>query len=220
MKHKKIIKWKNLKLSKNIYTCPDQALFRFISHLKFKIKKKKILDIGFLHGANLIEFKKRDGDVYGVDINKYFVKKFKKIFSKGKIKEVDISKNNINFNVKFDLIYCKDVIYYLSDSEIDFFLKNIKKNLKNKGIFILQFIVQDFKKSRKKVNIEDIYTLRNYVNSKLFEEENPVRFIKLNEMKLIIKKNNFKIMGSKTVIESFGVNEEGLRMTKYLTLKK
>ena len=41
MKHKKIIKWKNLKLSKNIYTCPDQALFRFISHLKFKIKKKK-----------------------------------------------------------------------------------------------------------------------------------------------------------------------------------
>jgi len=220
MKHKKIIKWKNLKLSKNIYTCPDQALFRFISHLKFKIKKKKILDIGFLHGANLIEFKKRGGDVYGVDINKYFVKKFKKIFSKGKIKEVDISKNNINFNIKFDLIYCKDVIYYLSDSEISFFLKNIKKNLKNKGIFILQFIVQDFKKSRKKVNIEDIYTLRNYVNSKLFEEENPVRFIKLNEMKLIIKKNNFKIMGSKTVIESFGVNEEGLRMTKYLTLKK
>ena len=65
--------WKN-QFIKVGNACPNVSLFRLLNELKFVFNKKKVLELGFGHGADIIEFKKRGADVYGIDINKNAVK--------------------------------------------------------------------------------------------------------------------------------------------------
>ena len=60
--------WEKIKL-KNLHTAANISLFRFLGEYGFRFKNKKVLELGFGHGANLIEFYKRKSDTYGIDIN-------------------------------------------------------------------------------------------------------------------------------------------------------
>ena len=68
-------------------SCSNVSLFRFIGQYGFKFKNKKVLEIGFGDGADLIEFKRRNSKVYGLDINLEFAGNLKKIIGKSNIKE-------------------------------------------------------------------------------------------------------------------------------------
>ena len=54
---------------------PNSEVFRILSNYYLKFKKKNILKLGFGRGEHLIEFKKRRSNIFGADINKFFIKK-------------------------------------------------------------------------------------------------------------------------------------------------
>ena len=69
--------WQN-KNSISLNAAPNVSLFRLLGEYGFDFKKKKVLEIGFFHGADLMEFNKRKSIVYGLDINKNAVDNIKK----------------------------------------------------------------------------------------------------------------------------------------------
>ena len=73
---KKVSKYyKNLdkKLS---YAVPNETIFRLLVDSNFNFKNKKILDIGIGNGDNLLEFKRRGGIIFGIDIRKKILRLF------------------------------------------------------------------------------------------------------------------------------------------------
>ena len=72
--------WKNFKLPK--HSTANQFFFRFLSSFKFTFKNKKILEIGFLNGEDLLELKKRGSKLYGLEINRSATKKNTKYIKK------------------------------------------------------------------------------------------------------------------------------------------
>jgi 2-polyprenyl-3-methyl-5-hydroxy-6-metoxy-1,4-benzoquinol methylase len=202
--------WKKIKFineSKNYV--PNISLFRFLSACNFTFKRKKVLDVGFLHGADLLEFKRRKAEVYGVDINLDSIRLLKSKLGPNKIKYADIAKKPIPFKKKFDLIYHNDFLYYLSYPQINKHFEDVSNKLKKNGLFLIQFIQSDF------INIGTLH-----IKKKFSEIDNPVKF--LNEKKLLklSKKNNFKLYGKKILIESYDRNEKKIRVNKYLLFKK
>ena len=51
--------WINNEKSLSTKSCPNVSLFRFIGSLIGDLKNKKVLEIGFNNGADLIECKKK-----------------------------------------------------------------------------------------------------------------------------------------------------------------
>lgn len=215
------IYWEKLEIKKVQQHCPNVSLHRFLGESNFKYKGKDILEIGFGHGADLLESKKRGSNVYGLDININSVKIVKKKITN--VKKIDCSKEKIPFKKKFDLIYHRDLIYYLSNKEIIFMQKNIFKKLKENGIYVFQYIegdYQSFKKTLKEKNNFNLNISKNFKRKKFSEKENPVRFLKLKNLLDLNKKIGFDCIGKKVLIESYGQSENKLRVNRYLMFKK
>ncbi len=81
--------WVEKKLKK-LHAAPNVSLFRFLGEYGFKFKNKKILELGFFHGADLLEFKKRESKIFGIDINSSAVKKLQQIITKKQVKQIDL----------------------------------------------------------------------------------------------------------------------------------
>ena len=214
--------WKNKKIIK-INSCANASLFRFLSNMSFDYKSKNVLEIGFGNGSDLLEFKKRGSLVYGIDINKFAVNQLKKKHNSLILQKLDCtSTDNFFKNIKFDLIYHRDLIYYLSDVEIKNLQKNICDNLKKKGLYVFQYIENDFAKI-KYINLQTNLInnfLYNYIKKKFFEKNNPVRFLNFNNLYKITKKVGFKFIGKKLLIESYGFNEASIRINRYMAFFK
>ena len=204
---------------KNVPTgCHNIPLFRFIGQYGFNFKKKNILDVGCGGGADLIEFKRRGANAYGLDISIPVTNKLKKILGRSKIKQHEIKNKTIPFSVKFDLIYSIDFIYYLTKQEVDSHMRNAHKSLKKNGIFLFGLIEKDLlinKKLKKKYNFE-----KNYIKKTFKEKNNPINFYDTSFYKKNLKNNGFKIKGTKFFIESYGINEKAVRINKYILCTK
>lgn len=122
---------------------PESFIFRLNGRLlkKYNIyedpKTVNILDFGCGEGAHIQYFEKQLGfNVYGVDISKTSVPKAKaKINNPDNVKKID-SKPKIGdkfFDVKFDLIISSQVLYYLSDTDLQIRLENFNDMLKKNG---------------------------------------------------------------------------------------
>jgi hypothetical protein len=207
---------------KNIFASSNTPLFRFLGNYGFNFRKKKILEIGFYCGSDLIEFRKRGSNVYGLEINKFFVKKFKKIIGKNKIEHFDGSKHKIPFTIKFDLIFSHDFINYLNCGQIEDHVKNLYEKLKLTGLTLVAFLEEDLIKTKKSnnsgitINNKKIY----YNKSKFTPKENPAIFHKSIDIKNIYKKSGFKLVGKKFVYETFDINEKLMKKTSYFLFKK
>ena len=209
--------WKNIK-AKNNKAVPNVSLFRFIGEYGFTFKNKKVLEVGFFHGADLMEFKKRKSEVYGLDINKEAVDILKKKLTSSHIKQSDCGHKKIPFLLKFDLIYSRDFIYYLDQNEMLFHFKDVYKSLKKDGLFLFQFLEKDLflkKKIKSKYNFE-----KNYISKKFAEKKNNVKYYDASFFKKFIKESKFKIIGQKFLIESYGTDEKKIRVNKYLLCTK
>ena len=208
--------WEKKKLKK-FHASSNVSLFRFLGEYGFKFKNKKILELGFFHGADLLEFKKRESKVYGIDINQSAVKNLKKKINKKNILQVDLAKNEIPFKTKFDLIFSRDFIYYLNKEEMKFHFDNVSKSLKNNGLYLFQFIEKDIiypKNKKHKYNFDSVFS-----NNSFAEKDNPVKFYTTKFFVNSLKKR-FNLVGEKFLIESYGIREKKIKLNKYLLCKK
>ncbi len=102
-------------------------------------KKDTILDLACGHGRHTIELKKRGFNVDGLDFSDYLVKMAKQQARRENLQmnfyRQDI--HNINLNKKYDKIFLFFSEFGLFDA--DKVLKNVKKILKKKGLFILDY---------------------------------------------------------------------------------
>ena len=203
---------------KKFHAAPNISLFRFLGEYGFKFKNKKILELGFFHGADLLEFKKRESKIFGIDINANAVKKLQQIIPKKQVKQIDLGINKIPFLEKFDLVYSRDFIYYLTKSEIIFHLNSVFNSLKKGGLYLFQFIEKDFIYLKNK-NHNYCFKIKG-INKSFAEKKNPVKFFNSKYFEKLLKNNNFKLVGKKFVIESYGIKENKVRINKYLLCKK
>lgn len=202
--------WKKIKfIKKKKYYAPNISLFRFLTTCNFSFRKKKILEVGFLHGADLLEFKRRKAEVYGVDINSDSIRLLKSLIGTNKIKYADITGEPIPFKKKFDLVYHNDFLYYLTYPQIKNHFEDVSSKLKRGGFFLIQFIESDLTKIR---NI--------YIKKKFSEIDNPVKFLNEKKILYLSKKNKLKLYGKKILIESYDKNEKKIRINKYLIFEK
>ena len=59
------------------FSCPNVSLFRLIGGAVGSIKSKRVLEVGFAHGADLMECKRRGADIVGLDLNHNYVETVK-----------------------------------------------------------------------------------------------------------------------------------------------
>ena len=202
------------------YTCPNVTLFRFLGYLIDSIEGKKVLEIGFNNGADLLECKKRGADIYGTDINPLAISKVE-LDDKTKVKTSRCGVDPIPFSVEFDLIYSRDTICYLSDDEIKFFIYNASKNIKEGGILLIQFIESDLK-----VEIQDPLDAVNFIAfhkaelKTIFTKDNPIRFLSSRDLIREAESVDLNLVGSKRVLQSYDLQEERFRLDRYLAFRK
>ncbi len=211
--------WSNIDLGKN-YKVPNVSLFRLLGSLIDTFKDKKILEIGFLEGADLLECKKRGANVYGIDINPIAVSKIEQQ-NQVKVKLSRCGVDPIPFDVSFELIYLRDTIYYLKDKEIEFFFTDASKKINFNGLIVIQFIEKDL--YVKKQHPEEEFDFNRLINAKLepiFEKENPIRFLSSRELIIKAEKAGLKLFATKRMLQSYDLDEERFRLDRYLVFKK
>ena len=161
--------WKN----KNVATdplCPNLNIFRFLKLNDFDFKKKKkILDMGFGNGENLLEFKKRGHQIFGIEVRdrllKYFVKKNKLKNKNFYIN--DFTKCLPKIKKKFHLILMIDVLCYLDNNIQKKIFKWIDNHLYKDSLFLFSYTQNDIiQKKNKKIDDWEISN-RSYKKIKI-----------------------------------------------------
>ena len=119
---------------------PESFIFRLDGRLlkKYKVyedQKSNLLDFGCGQGANLRYFEDQIGfNCYGVDISRFSTCCKIKLKNSNNIKLIEPKPSeNDDFNIKFDIIISSQVLYYLSDSDLEIRLKSFDKMLKGGG---------------------------------------------------------------------------------------
>lgn len=207
--------WKDYNLLK--YSTANQFFFRFLNSLKFRSKNKKVLEIGFLHGDDLKEFKRRGSKIYGLELNNSALKKFK-IFQKKNILKIDISKNKIPFKCKFDLIFHNDFLYYLNDINIRNHFEDVYERLNKNGLFLFSFIETELKIKSTPRSFSDIKIKAK--NARVTKKNNPIRFLNREKLLHLGKEFNFVNFGEKLILESFDKLAKTYKIHRYIAFKK
>ena len=208
--------WIGRKLSDSSFACPNVSLFRLIGKIFGAIDSKLVLDIGFGHGADLLECKRRGADVYGLDLNQAYVDNMIHL-SRHHLSTFKAGVDKIPFDKSFDLIYSRDMINYLDDEEIKFFFNDCYSNIDNNGYLIIQFIEKDLICAS--ANTRDDFNadfLLNYMDHKIFPKDNPIRFLLPSDIISMASDAGLKHIGSKRLIQSYDLNEHEFRIDKYL----
>ena len=126
------------------FSCPNVSLFRLIGGAFGGLKSKRVLEVGFAHGADLMECKRRGADVVGLDLNPNYVETVK-TESQCDVRVFRAGTDTIPFDCEFDLIYSRDTICYLTDEELKQFFGQCADKLEPNGRLIVQFIETDLK---------------------------------------------------------------------------
>lgn len=213
--------WIN-RVDNDVYACPNVSLFRLIGSVVGKsLFDKKILEVGFGYGADLIECKRRLADVVGLDLNKNFVDTVKEI-SNCDVRQFRAGVDTIPFEQKFDLIYSNDTIYYLSDNELEHFLRQCALALKKDGKLIVSFIETDLRKKDQHLIISEDFEL-NFLNKFeqfcITERENPIRFLSADAVIAIAENCGLALIAVKKLLESYDLQEAEIRVNKYVVFQ-
>ena len=108
---------------------------------KLGLKPKNILELGVGNG-NVIKNMPKNSNIYGLDVNKRFLKLAKN--KNPKMISVHSSMHNFNINEEFDLIYSVfDSINFLENfTQWKQTFKTVKKHLSKDGLFIFDMYTQ------------------------------------------------------------------------------
>tara|TARA_B100001027_G_scaffold216698_1_gene193893 strand:+ start:80 stop:766 length:687 start_codon:yes stop_codon:yes gene_type:complete len=213
---------------KNVAThplCPNLNIFRFLKLNDFDFKKKKkILDMGFGNGENLLEFKKRGHQIFGIEIRdkllKFFVKKNK--LNKKNFYVCDFTKSLPSIKKKFHLILMIDVLCYLDSDIQKKIFKWVNNRLHKDSLFIFSFTQDDIvRKKDKKIDNWEI-SKRFYKKIKInFDKKNPMKFLNLNNLLKKFNYTNLKFLGSHFDVSTYSKRDSSkLRIGRYVLMKK
>ena len=171
-----------------IFSAPNRTFFRFLTHAGFRFEESAVLEVGFSHGADLLECDRRRAITLGVDIDTEPVH----TFASAGICQLDASKDSLPYK-NLDLIYALDVIYYWDDAGIEHFLRECYRCLKPTGLVCVSIIENDWRAS-----------------------EDTFRTLYSEDMYVIFRKAGFNLVGYKRVTETFYVYAEHTREWCYL----
>ena len=218
--------WNEMRLGDG-HSCPNVSLFRFLGYGGIELAGKNILEIGFgaNRGADLLECRNRGALVYGVDINNSYIEDFAKRNPHIPVSIMNAGVDDSPFKVNFDLIFHRDVIYYLSNEGIAFHFRNAYKNLSQGGHLVFQFIEKDLTVDRENVSRDsyklDFKELEKAKTDLIFRGEmNPIRKLDIDWLVTAARHIGFELKATKTVIESYSADESIYRVDRYLMLQK
>jgi ubiquinone/menaquinone biosynthesis C-methylase UbiE len=214
--------------------------FIFKLFIKYKVKPKKILDIGCGTGESSIYFLKKGYNVVGLDKESNMLKIAKNKIKRQKLKMKFFKQDmrSLKIPIKFDAVVSLNyVMNYLIKKDFEQVLNRIFFHLNENGIFIFDYLnykyllkecdnieienFEDFLYFRKgkfekktKKGVFDFYLFSKGKNNtyKKYSERHIEYEYKINEIKKIIRKTNFKIC-------DILVNHKGNNLT-YFILKK
>ena len=205
--------------------CPNLNIFRFLKLNNFNFQnQKKVLDIGFGNGENLIEFKKRGHRIFGIEIRKNLLNFFLK---KNRLKKEnffisDITKNLPLTKKKFHLIIMIDVLCYLDDNEQKKVFNWVDDHLYKKSLFLFSFTQNDLlQKRNKKIDSWEI-SRKFYKKAKVnFDRKNPMKFLNFENLMKKFSYTNMKIIGSHFDVSTYSKKDSSkLRIGRFVLMKK
>jgi ubiquinone/menaquinone biosynthesis C-methylase UbiE len=126
-------------------------------------KNTVLLEIGANYGRDTRQFAKMTDNLYAIDINSAYKERLLKYTP-----NVYISENGIKYPFKsnmFDVIYACHVIEHIEKEKLESLLKEIKRILKNDGIFCFDIWSGVYE------NISDNYLDTNYIDNGYSELE-------------------------------------------------
>ena len=163
-----------------------------IRHSKYFKNKKSILDFGCGSGTHLKFFSQlKIKNIYGVDTSKIIYKIKNKKFKVYKISEEENLIKKIN--LKFDIIFSNQVLYYLSDKKIAFYFKQFHEMLNKNGLIFTTWMAPrgNYYKLARKIQGSEFRELNFDLRLK---EKTYINFKTKKQIEKIIKKNNFKTL--------------------------
>jgi hypothetical protein len=199
----------------------NASLFRFFGHSGFDFNGKAVLEIGFGHGADLLEAQRRGSRIYGVDINAAAVTAIRRHTGLDSFKQADASKEPFDFGVEFDAIYSRDTIYYLTEEEIAAFARHCFASLAPHGRIVVHFIQSDWVRKVIPAAADPIDSQEwTLLDGTFAGDDNPIRILDPVRIVDIFEAQNGQLIGRKTLSETYGIREEYLRCQRYFMFAK
>jgi len=198
------------------------ALFRFFAYAGFDFGGKRVLEVGFLTGADLLEAQRRGSQIYGLDLSEHSVARMKRAAGSGNFAVCDMTRDEIPFDVGFDAIYSIGVLCYWSDDEIAGFAAKCFRALVPGGLLVVEFIQCDYERTAPGIDLDDGLQLDQYreMTANFGAETNPFRFLKPRTVLTLFEQQGFSLVHRKGVLESYRTREEYFRYNRYFMFQK
>ena len=222
---KKSIIWWEKKNKPTDPLCPNLNIFRLLKVNNFNFNpKKKVFDIGFGNGENLLEFKKRGLSVFGLDFRdkliKYFVKKNN--LDKKNFYFINLNNQFPKIKIKFNLILMTDVLCYIDYKNQKNIFKWVDKHLLKNGLFLFSYTQNDLVLKKYK-DIDDWEISKKFykLNKLNFDKKNPIQFLKFKKIMSFYKNTNLKFSASHFDISTYSKkNSSKIRIGRFVLMKK
>lgn len=125
------------------FDCDMSNLYSFFE--KYATNIKTLLDVGFGSGRDMVYFKNKGIEVFGIDPSIEMCNNAKKI---GLNNVFDSDVLNMNFNKSFDAIWACASLLHVESKFLNQAFKNCANALKNNGIMYCSFKYGDFEGER------------------------------------------------------------------------
>lgn len=211
--------WKSMDALKG-NAAPTTAFFRFVGAKNFSFDRKRVLEVGFFRGADLLEAARRGASIFGIDINQSAVDMMSNTEDPNRFARVDIGSQPIPFETKFDLIYALDMVCYLSDTEIRTMLCNCLDSLDPLGYLVIQFIQGDWVRNPTQPPLDREESAKWKLLEGSFASDNPLRILECGHLINLAKSIGGELVGEKTTTETFGLDERFMRSNKFLMFRR
>ncbi|OAN51442.1 hypothetical protein A6A04_16120 [Paramagnetospirillum marisnigri] len=198
-------------------TSSNATLFRFLGQAGFDFTRKKVLEVGFGFGSDLLEAERRGAEIYGVDISAKAVEAFRQRTGRTTVRVADMTLAPPGFDCLFDAIYSRDTVYYFSDAELTAFAGHCRDALVPGGLLMLHFIQGSGRRdvadtvSARPVPLDDWQWQDHSLHP-----DNPIRHLDPEDLAGIMAEAGLRLVGKKTVWETYGVREDLIQCNRYL----
>jgi SAM-dependent methyltransferase len=202
-------------------TSSNATLFRFFGQLGFEFTGKKVLEIGFGFGADLLEAQRRGAHVHGLDISPLALESFQAREGLSTVRVGDVTAEPIGFGGAFDAIYSNDTIYYFCDSDLVRFARHCFDALKPDGRLVVQFIQGSFARDGDGMSSARPVELSHWRDIHgVLHQDNPIRLLDPDKVVAILAEVGFQLVGKKTVWETYGIREEVMQCSRFLAFSR
>lgn len=193
---------------------PLTAFFRLMGHYGFQWPGKRVLEVGFLHGADILHCGELGAVIFGIDINQKAVLRANRMalkFGRADSGAEGVVVGDARYGKlhveRLDLIYSIDVLNYFTDVEIIHFAQESFRCLASGGLCCAGFVHSD-------------HDCNGPMAKNIGHETNPFAFLEPEHVKIIFEAAGFRQVATKHVLETYFTDEAFLRNNCYLLFKR